>query len=110
MKPGDKIKIFPDTCVPAYVEFIHAEGFRCKIYRDHLLVGEPFHKPIDRRKTGRTITQIRRKNNMSRDDMALAIGVRHETIWNWEIGRSLPDKFNQEKLKAIGWEGVVYED
>ena len=110
MQTGDKIKTFKDTDVQAYVNLIHQEGFRCKIYRDYLLVTEPMRKPVDRMATARTITQIRRKHKMNRDDMSQLLGVKRDTIWKWETGLCLPDRYNQERLKELmGWEGVIYE-
>lgn len=109
MNTGDRIKIFPDTCKSAYIEFIHSKGFACKVYRDHLVVTNPIKPPIDRKATARSITQIRRKHKLSRDDMAELLGVKHETVWNWEIARQVPDKYNQEQLKEkLGWEGIIY--
>ncbi len=110
MNTGDTIRIFPETCISAYVQFIHSQGFRCKNYGDYLLVTEPLKKPIDRRATARTITQIRRKNNLSRKDMADKLNIHEYTIWKWEVGRNLPDKTNQQQLKELlGWEGLVYK-
>ena len=109
MQVGEAIKIFPDTDIHAYKQLIHSKGFCCVRKGNKLIIKAGKETLVDKEATARSITQFRRKMNMKREDMAKALGVRKDTVWDWEIGLKIPKQSNQEKLKEIGWEGVVYK-
>lgn len=105
MKTGDKIKIFPDTDIYAYMMMIHDMGYQCKKIKDFIIVGERYRLEIDHKEVARTIRHFRKRAKMSQKQLAEEIGVGIETVMNWEVGVSLPSKFNEELLKqVIGWE------
>lgn len=110
MKAGDVIKVFPDTNVYAYIQLIHSKGFRCKRRNNKLIVLEGSRSVIDKQATARSITQIRRENNLKRAELAEKIGVTSDTVWDWEVGKTIPRATNQDKLKELGWSGLVYKE
>ena len=105
MKVGDKIKIFPDTDIVAYTMMLHDLGFACKKSKDHIILVGRIRMDIDKNEVARTIRHYRKRAKMSQKQLAEAVGVGIETVMNWEVGVSLPSKFNEEMLKqVIGWE------
>ena len=102
MNTGDRIKIFEDTNRLAYIDMIHDMGFNCHVRRNFIIIGERRRmSEKDKREIGRKITKAMKEKNMSRDDVAKEVGVTSYTVWNWQLGRSVPSIFNQEILKIV---------
>ena len=38
MQKGDKLKIFPDTDINAYINYFHSEGLRTRVSGDYILI------------------------------------------------------------------------
>ncbi len=87
---GDRIKVFEDTDVEAYINYIEIEkGFEAELYGDYIIVGEPYVKHIDT-SYAKQIKFFRKLRNMSREELAEACLVTEQTVWNWELGRTIP--------------------
>lgn len=46
---------------------------------------------------GKKIAELRKKNNLSQEELAEKVGVARQTISKWEIGDTTPD-INQVKI------------
>ena len=46
---------------------------------------------MDNKEIGRRISELRKKNNMSQQDLADKLNVSNKTISKWECGNGLPD-------------------
>lgn len=103
MNTGDKIKLFEDTDKRAYIDLIHDMGFNCQAKNGYILVGTPRKYSFDEKKAiGRKITRAMKEKNMSREDLANVLGLTKEsTVWNWQTGKNVPSKFNQELLEQV---------
>ncbi|MBO5839780.1 MAG: helix-turn-helix transcriptional regulator [Bacteroidales bacterium] len=99
---GEIIKIYPETDVRAYKNWIMDEGFMCKVYFDHIKVGPRFkHKKFE---PGELAGLIRKKRNVkgwNRYKLARVMGVREDTVFNWEIGRTQPKPERLEELMKV---------
>ena len=102
MYPGMRIAIFPDTDVRAYIQMINGLGYHSKKYRHYIEVGEPMKATYDRLKLARTLRRAR-KAKMKREDIARIMGVCEESVYNWEIGRTIPRKSNlRDYCRIVG--------
>ncbi len=52
--------------------------------------------PVNPKSIGEHIRKKRMDNRLMQSDVANAIGVSEESIWNWENGRTTPSKKNLE--------------
>ena len=103
---GMKIKIFEDTNIDAYKDLINDLGFRCKLKGEYLIVGAPYKRQL-KFAVGKSIKEARLNSGLTVEDVAKKVNVLRETVCNWEIGESIPNETNREKLKAtIGWKGM----
>ena len=102
LQKGDRIKIFPETNVAAYVSMIHDYGFNCQVVkRKYIEIGEPFKINKEKLRTGRIIYKAMFDKNINVEELSNTIGVSENTIDNWLFGRNTPDKYNRQKLKEI---------
>ena len=103
MQVGDIIKIFPDTDKRAYIDLIHDMGFDCRVKKDCIVVGAQRRWSYDeKRAIGRKITKAMKEKDMSRAELANALGLAREgTVLNWQIGKNAPSKFNQDLLEQV---------
>jgi len=102
MFEGMIIKTFPDTDVPAYARMIRSHGYKPIIRRDYIRVGGKIDDgKIDRLKFGNLIFHKRRLKKLKRDDLSRMLCIRTETIFNWELGRTMPKKSVVEDLMII---------
>ncbi len=51
--------------------------------------------------TREEIKSLREALGMSQEDLAAAVGVRGQTVWRWEAGRSKPSRLALVKLHEI---------
>ena len=103
MREGDKIKMFEDTDVNAYISLVHDMGFRCTIRKNYIVVGRPFNLSEEEKRTiGRSITKAMKKKGLSREMLAERLGIKNSyTIWQWQLGRYLPSDKYRDKLKRV---------
>lgn len=107
MKTGDRIKIFPETDKRAYIDSIHNNGFNCIVHHDYIEIGSPSKRQIECNEYAKAIKNARKAKGMTREELAKKLGVHYQTIFNWEIGFSRPNKTNRAELnKIIELEGV----
>ncbi len=64
------------------------ETFRKKVFRESV--------------SGSLITDFRRKNNLSIQELADRLGVTLYCLWSWEKEKHAPRKNNLKKLSEIG--------
>lgn len=102
MRRGDRIKIFPDTDVEAYVRYFHSIGFRTKVHSDYIELTEYTRGRRGRRYTnlnviGERIKYIRTQMFFSVNELADELMVRPSTIQAWEDGKAIPkgQQFNR---------------
>jgi len=50
---------------------------------------------------GKKIMELRKKNNLSQEDLAEKIGVTRQTISKWELGETYPDLKQSKKLSQV---------
>lgn len=98
---GMTIKIFPETDKDAYVRFIRDNGFKCYLKSDCIRIGRKIHEPVDKEARARKLIQARKLNGLTRAEAAEKIHVSKDTLYSWEIGRTYPNKTNQERLKEL---------
>ena len=97
---GEIIWTFPDTDVEAYAKMIRNEGFNVTITKNYILVGEErIIGSFDSVALGRLIKLKRLAKGVSRITMAEDIRVAQETVFNWEIGRTKPQRANLDAIK-----------
>ena len=101
-----KIKVFEDANIDAYKGLINDLGFRCKLKGEYLIVGAPYKRQL-KFAVGKSIKEARLNSGLTVEEVAKKVNVLRETVCNWEIGESIPNETNREKLKAaIGWKGI----
>ena len=50
---------------------------------------------------GNKIMELRKKNNLSQEDLAEKVGVARQTISKWELGETSPDLKQSKELSKI---------
>lgn len=95
MEIGDKIKVFPDTDIDAYINYFDSIGFTSKHEKNYIIITG--YKPGRRRKdfdklseVGNRIKKIRKQMYFSIEELADEIGTTTITIQAWEDGRTIP--------------------
>ena len=102
MQTGDRIEIFSDTDVTAYGNLLHDMGFKYKVYKNSIVVGEKFREGEEERQIiGRTITKGMNKKKLSREDLSKIIGANPHSIWNWQLGRIAPCEYYRKQLREV---------
>ena len=105
MNTGDRIKMFSDSDVDAYMRLVACNGFRPKFEDGYVIVGELYYGGEDKHLIGKSIYKARRELKMDKEEFAGMIGVTSTTVCNWERGYTIPDATNRQRLKElIGWE------
>ena len=99
---GEKIKIFPETNIESYRNWINDEGFVCKVHRDYIEVGKRYKRhQFDLKALGRTISVHRKAKGWSREKLAKEMHVHFDTIFGWEDGIRQPREEKIEVLKYL---------
>ena len=105
MTTGDKIKLFTEQEKETYRRLLSSLGFTSYVRGKYIIVGKARRKDFEeRRAIGRKITSGMKKLDLSRDELSEKLGVQYYTIWNWQLGKSSPNKANEEKLRKLGFE------
>lgn len=66
------------------------------------------NKQIDIKAMQESIRSLR--GEVSRAEFAKVIGVDEKCIYNWENGRTVPTRRNQEALTDLGWPGLAMKE
>ena len=100
IKEGDRIKVFPNTDIRTYLLYIKKLGFNAKREGNHIIIGKPceWYKSKD---YGIQIKKARIKKGWTRKELAEKCGVKESTVFDWEIGRRRPMKW--QKVQQILW-------
>ena len=102
MFEGMIIKTFTETDVSAYARMIRDSGYKPIIRSDYIRVGAKLDNgKIDTKMLGNLIYTKRKAKKLKRDDLSKMICIRTETIFNWELGRTMPQKSVLEDLMNI---------
>lgn len=105
MQTGDKIRLFDKQEEESYRRLISSMGFNSYVKGKYIVVGKARRKDFEeRRAIGRKITSGMKRLDLSRDELSEKLGVQYYTIWNWQLGKSSPNKANEEKLRKLGFE------
>ena len=100
LKEGDRIKIFPDTNIYTYMNFIKDSGFRCHLEGNHIVVDKAYewHRTSV---YGKQIKEARKAKGWTRAELAEKCGVRESTVFDWELGTRRPQEW--QKVQKILW-------
>lgn len=102
-KTGMVIKVFPDTNVGIYTDWIRQEGYNFRVYRDRIEVIGRTYKLVDKVEMGMIIRNARLKKKFSKELMAIRIGVTPKTVGDWERGAKKPSLNSLSKYcKIVG--------
>lgn len=85
---GDRLKIFPDTDVEAYIRYFDSIGLKTIVKDDCIIIGGVVDRKLD--KVAGRIKDIRIKMYFSVDELAEEIGTTTKVIEAWESGRKRP--------------------
>ena len=99
---GEVIKIFPNTDVESYRNWIVDQGFRCKVYSDRIEVGKRLkNRSFKPHELAELIYNKRTHKGYNRYKLAKMVGVTEEAVFNWEIARTQPKPKRIEILKEV---------
>lgn len=102
MMTGDCIKIFSESEVAAYMHLVQSCGFRASHKNGYVYVGEKYFKEMtDKEAVAKTIHAARVEKKLGLEELADMLGVVKSTVYHWECGFRLPDKYNREKLQQV---------
>lgn len=97
LKRGDKIKVFSNTDIDAYIYYFDSIGFNSKLEDGYIEITgyncqRYKHKKdyANLQEIGNRIKDIRKKMFFSVDEIAEEIGTKPTTIYSWESGRTKP--------------------
>ena len=99
---GEIIKIFPETDVAAYKNWIMRQGFDVIVRKDYIRVGRrtTYYK-YDAKKLGELIFKKRRAKGLEIKDLAKKVGVKEDAAFSWEIGLTQPKPANLDKVEEL---------
>lgn len=85
IKTGDRIRIFENTDVNAYVRMIKGLGYDCNRTSDYLYVGQKITEDLKDR-----IKKMRLAMYFKRKEIAEELGMPYREYIEWEEGRGIP--------------------
>lgn len=115
MKKGDKLKVFPDTDIDAYINYFDSIGLRSHLDNGYIII-TGYNQNIRKRKSkdfekleevGKRIRDIRKKMYFSLEELAEELGTKPVTIDAWECGRTIPK--GQTFQKFLEFSGATRE-
>lgn len=99
---GERIKIFPDTDIRSYTNWISSQGFSYFIHGEYIVIGRKGkYFTYDAVALGRLICSHRKSKGWDRFDLAEKLNVSEDSVFEWEIGRKQPKEKNLLRLKEI---------
>ena len=117
MKKGDKLKVFPDTDIDAYINYFDSIGLRSNLDNGYIII-TGYNQNIRKKKSkskdfekleevGKRIRDIRKKMYFSLEELAEELGTKPITIDAWECGRIIPK--GQAFQKFLEFSGATRE-
>lgn len=100
---GEKIKIFPNTNVSAYMRAIKEEGFEVEREDDYIIVGTKLKHLQEVDVLPSTIRYARKRKGLTRKQLADMCEVTKQTVMNWEYGYTTPRELDRVK-EILGFE------
>ena len=102
MQTGMKIKIFEDTDVDAYVDYIEECGYECHVKSGYILIGDrKCGFSIDREKLGKILESTRKKKRISREKMSQIVGISESLLFYIEHGMASVKEERIHKLCEV---------
>ncbi len=99
---GERIKIFPDTDIRTYKNWISSQGFSYFVHGEYIVIGRKGKCfTYDATALGKLISSHRKAKGMDRFELADRIGVIEDSVFEWEIGRKQPKENNLLKLREV---------
>lgn len=99
---GERINIYPDTDIRRYKAWITDEGFTCRVYSDHILIGARFkHRKFKAKALAKLVQDKREQKGWNRHKLARMVNVSENTIFNWEVGITQPKPFRLKELMEV---------
>ena len=99
---GERIKIYPETNVKAYKDWIYEQGFLCSVGNDYIKVGRRFKRgKLNAAAFGRMISSYRKTKGWTRFKVCKMINVHEDTLLGWELGLRTPKPENLDKLVKV---------
>ena len=103
MFTGMVIKVFEDTDIQSYVDYIDKSGYYCEVQNDRIIVGKSKRNKYDAVELGRRLRLARCRMKLTRQDIAKRIWANPTTVGAWECGRNVPsDDYLRRFCKAVG--------
>jgi len=117
LRKGEKIKVFSNTDVQAYIDYFDSIGLNSKLDGEYIVItgysNRKYHndarfKDFAKLKDiGERIKDIRKKMYFSIEELAEEIGTKPITIDAWECGRTIPK--GQAFQKFLEFSGATRE-
>lgn len=98
---GERIKVFSDTNVDAYLRYFRQRGFSCRLEDNEIVIGKKVVWHYDSEKLGNLIYSKRRAKEMTRGQFAEIMEVTPNSVFTWEIGRFVPREYYLTKIQEI---------
>ena len=115
MNKGDRLKVFPDTDIDAYIDYFDSIGLNSKLDGNYIVITGYNYKKYQHRgkdwkklkEIGQRIRSIRKHMYFGVEEIAEEIGVKPITIDAWESGRIVPK--GQAFQKFLEFSGATRE-
>lgn len=101
LQENERIKIFPDTDVDAYIRYFRNEGYSCKVEGNEIVIGKKIRLTYGSTKLGKLIYNKRNEKKISRGEFAEKLGVSVDSVFKWEIGQRKPFDYNLNNIVEI---------
>ena len=98
---NERIKVFPDTDVEAYIRYFRNQGYLCQLEGDELVIGKRVRLTYKSTKLGKLIYDKRNAKQIPRGKFADMLGVTVDTVFKWEIGQRKPFDYNLNHIIEI---------
>ena len=103
MFAGMEIKIFEDTDVAAYTDYIDRSGYYYTVQDDKIVVGKSKRNKYDAVEMGRQLKLARCQMKMTRKDLSERIWTNPTTMGAWERGERVPSEdYLRRFCRAVG--------
>lgn len=101
LQENERIKVFPETDVDAYIRYFRNQGYSCKLEGNELVIGKKIRLTYDSIKLGELIHSKRNARKITRGQFADMLGVTVIAVFKWEIGQRKPYDYNLNNIIRI---------
>ncbi len=98
---NERIKVFPETDVEAYIRYFRNQGYTCHLEGDEIVIGKQIRLTYNYQGLGSLIYKKRTEKDISRGYFAKMVEVNVDTVYKWEIGQRMPYDFNLQRIVKI---------